>query len=496
MTTRPMFSIIIPVYNSEDYLAICVNSILAQSYRNFEVILVDDGSTDNSATICKTLAEADSRVRYTFQSNEGTSSARNTGIDLARGEYITFVDNDDYWISSNALTEIKATIDATRADVVMHRPFVFNDKKSRAIPKKSTSYANEIKDKPKDEQISFLIAHGLLGSAVWAKVCSACLVKGTHPIYFPKGMRNEDTYWSAEVLRLCNSIGWCDLTFYAYRKGHEYAQTSKPLTAQQLNDLSSICMELCDNVEKTVEDPKSKAALYSFIAYPYLVWMGQSALFKEPEKYLARYEEMTSFSFLLNFDLDKRVHLAKIASRIVGFSATCKICSLALKAMYHGIEAHQPFVTTQTIRNIAKAWYKEQPKKKRFIWLLFPEFDNMRKTRAENLPSFLRGKNISASEIKALYDDTVAEHDHIHNWFRGLLSGLLSILASYALDIPNKFECLEKNSALLPLIYMLLFSFLYMLLYGLCRYPHRINRWLSLLISDIHTAEINKIVLP
>lgn len=341
MSDKPTFSIIIPVYNSEKYLSICVSSILGQSYTNFEVILIDDGSTDRSAEICEFLAKSDSRVRYAYQENAGTSSARNKGIDLACGEYITFVDNDDYWVSPHALKEIKATIDATEADLVMHQPLDFHGEGMCSIPEKTTSYANKIANKTKAVQLSFLIEHGLLCSAVWVKVCSASLVKGDHPIYFPKGMRNEDTYWTGKVLRLCRSIGWCDLTFYAYRIGHEYAQTSKPLTVQQLNDLSAICIALCDDIEQFEKSPETKTALYSFIAYPYVVWMGQSALFKKPEKYLDQYQKMKSLAFLLDYDLDKRVHLVKIISRVLGFSASCKICCFALKAMHRGVRAQR-----------------------------------------------------------------------------------------------------------------------------------------------------------
>lgn len=94
--TSPYISIIVPVYKVEKYLRRCLDSILAQTYKNFELILIDDGSPDNSGRICDEYAQNDSRIKVFHQENSGVSSARNNGIENARGEYIMFVDSDDY----------------------------------------------------------------------------------------------------------------------------------------------------------------------------------------------------------------------------------------------------------------------------------------------------------------------------------------------------------------------------------------------------------------
>ena len=94
---RAKISVIVPVYNVESYLARCVDSILAQTYQNLEIILVNDGSRDASGSICDAYAQKDSRITVIHKENGGLSSARNAGIDAASGEYLTFVDSDD-WI--------------------------------------------------------------------------------------------------------------------------------------------------------------------------------------------------------------------------------------------------------------------------------------------------------------------------------------------------------------------------------------------------------------
>ena len=99
-------SIIIPVYNSTLYLKQCVESILAQTYHNFEILLVDDGSTDDSPMLCDEYAQKDDRIVTIHKQNGGTSDARNVGLEKASGDYITFMDNDDYWSDPDALCDI------------------------------------------------------------------------------------------------------------------------------------------------------------------------------------------------------------------------------------------------------------------------------------------------------------------------------------------------------------------------------------------------------
>ena len=91
----PKISIIIPVYNTENYLHCCIDRILAQTYTDFELLLIDDGSTDKSSKICDEYAEKDSRIRVIHKENGGANAARKLGIEKANGEYVIFVDSDD-----------------------------------------------------------------------------------------------------------------------------------------------------------------------------------------------------------------------------------------------------------------------------------------------------------------------------------------------------------------------------------------------------------------
>ena len=116
----PLLSIIIPVYQAEKYLGKCIDSILNQAFSDFELILVDDGSTDGSEKICDEYARKDKRIKVIHQANQGVSSARNTGLAYASGEYITFVDADD-WIEQNLFQECMKVAEKHPVEVIYHR---------------------------------------------------------------------------------------------------------------------------------------------------------------------------------------------------------------------------------------------------------------------------------------------------------------------------------------------------------------------------------------
>lgn len=121
-----LISIVIPIYNAEKYLEECLNSIKNQTYKNFEVIMVNDGSKDDSETICMNFLRSDSRFRYLKKENAGVSSARNVGLDNVEGDYITFIDADD-WVDENYLELLIATVKKNHSDIVISSYKQFNN---------------------------------------------------------------------------------------------------------------------------------------------------------------------------------------------------------------------------------------------------------------------------------------------------------------------------------------------------------------------------------
>ena len=129
---KPLISIIVPIYNVEKYLSRCINSVLSQTFPDFELLLIDDGSTDKSGYICDGYAQKDSRIKVFHIENGGVSAARNYGLDNARGEWITFVDADD-WIDKDMYYKLYNEAILSEADIVICDFYIYYNQKPRLI---------------------------------------------------------------------------------------------------------------------------------------------------------------------------------------------------------------------------------------------------------------------------------------------------------------------------------------------------------------------------
>lgn len=184
MQNDPLISVILPVYNVERYLDRCMESVMHQTYKNLEILLIDDGSTDLSGTICEKYATIDDRVRVIHQKNQGLSAARNKGIIESKGEYITFVDSDDY-ISCDMIEYLLFLILRfhCRMSLCSHT-IVF----SKSGKKKSLGDGRETKLSAHDALLSMLY-HGNVDTSAWAKLYKCDLFK---TIRYPEGKLFED----------------------------------------------------------------------------------------------------------------------------------------------------------------------------------------------------------------------------------------------------------------------------------------------------------------
>ena len=205
-----MVSIIVPVYKVEDYLAECVNSMIAQTYRDIEIILVDDGSPDRCPEMCDEFAEQDNRIRVVHKENGGLSSARNAGIKVAMGELIAFVDSDDYVDDRFIETLVKALHD-TEADIAAVNIVEFSDK----APLKQITHADGYKELTQKQAFMEIQHNGSIKSVVWNKIYRTKLVKS---ILFEEGRLHEDEFFTTRMLQQVNRIAFIEDGLYFYRQ--------------------------------------------------------------------------------------------------------------------------------------------------------------------------------------------------------------------------------------------------------------------------------------
>lgn len=201
---NPKISVIVPVYNTEKWLRRCIDSILGQTFADFELLLIDDGSTDGSGAICDEYAEADQRVRVFHKPNGGVSSARNLGLDNAKGKWITFADADD-WIDVDYFDKVMAADCCNIADTI-----VSNFKNVHKGGTDIYKYNHKGEDLVRSIR-KLLITMG--GTCVWAKFFRKELIR-KHNIIFPMGIRYcEDFRFCTEAYLYSSNIGYvnsCD----------------------------------------------------------------------------------------------------------------------------------------------------------------------------------------------------------------------------------------------------------------------------------------------
>lgn len=203
---QPKISVIVPVYKAENYLSRCVDSLLAQTFQDYEILLIDDGSPDCSGKICDKYAEKDSRVKVIHKKNGGVSSARQCGLDNAMGEYVIHADPDD-WVESNMLSELYQTANEKDADMVICD--FYSENRNIVIYEKQEPSALD------HDTVLGELFQKLHGNC-WNKlVRRACYSK--YKINFPLDLSFcEDHYVNASLLKHVICIAYLPKAFYHY----------------------------------------------------------------------------------------------------------------------------------------------------------------------------------------------------------------------------------------------------------------------------------------
>lgn len=211
---NPLVSVIVPVYNVEKYLCLCINSILSQTYSNIEIILVNDGSTDNCGKICDDYATRDSRVIAIHKTNGGLSEARNTGLEICRGDYIAFIDSDD--LVHSQFIEVLYR-DMNDSDLIISS---FVEFQNEDIIDLATTKDDTISNKNIYNQDEFVNEIAFRNQTRFITACTKLYEKKIFKtLRFPPKINHEDDYIQLDVILNCRKIVVTDHKLYFYRKG-------------------------------------------------------------------------------------------------------------------------------------------------------------------------------------------------------------------------------------------------------------------------------------
>ena len=236
MEEQELVSIIVPVYRVEAFLNQAIESLVKQTYTNIEIILVDDGSPDKCGRICDIWREKDRRIQVIHQENAGLSAARNVGIDTSRGEYLMFVDSDDF-VESTYVEDLYGAITACRADMAIGGVTYLKQDGAR-VPVRVTSMEQELIDRT-NAMIRYETG-GIVQEAytvVWNKIYRKKLWE---KIRFPEGKVYEDAFVMPKIFFSCEKIVLLSACLYVYRK------REGSITAQKKEKYEQTYMEMMD----------------------------------------------------------------------------------------------------------------------------------------------------------------------------------------------------------------------------------------------------------
>lgn len=290
MTNVPALSVIVPVYNVKDYLGKCVESLLRQDFNDYELILVDDGSTDGSGDLADKMAAADSRIKVIHQANAGLGEARNCGVRASEGEFVQFVDSDD-WIEENSLPALVGKMRKDSLDVLRFAYRNVTEGGEPFEPYKERSPFIDYDDKVCDGP-SFL--NERLGYACYAVqfMIRRTLLDGC---LFRSGMYFEDTDWTPRLLLKTARVTSTDRIIYNYRlRSGSITQAASLDRRRKLLEDSLTLIDLLKETSKESPDHRWFEGMIAHVAVS-IIDMAGTVFWKERGRILQRLEELDIF---------------------------------------------------------------------------------------------------------------------------------------------------------------------------------------------------------
>ncbi len=323
-------SIIIPIYNIEDYIVECVSSIIAQTYKNIEIILINDGSIDKSEKICKELKEKDNRIKYIYKNNGGLSSARNEGIRNATGEYLMFVDGDDFLKDLESIQTLVNNLRNKKSDIVIYKMIEFYQESNKYIMSK-----NSISKKEEYNDVLEYLKTSIKKSTLSISACDKIVKRDiliSNNIYFNEDQKcMEDIDWSLMLYQYIAQIQVVPEIIYVYRK-----QRKNSITYSVNSEKINLAMQL---IEKWLnfdynENNELKDLYYNYITYQYLILITNM---NKKNSSLGFRKKAYDMRWLLYYDNIFKVKKANEIYKIMGYNIMRLVLKIYMKLNKKGI---------------------------------------------------------------------------------------------------------------------------------------------------------------
>lgn len=310
-------SVIIPAFNVEQYINYAVESVLSQTYKNIEIILVDDGSIDNTSILCDKLSEKNKQIKVIHKPNGGSSDARNCGIDNATGDFILFLDGDDYWNDKEAVEVLVKRVSKSQADILNFSYIKYYEDTNQFI-KYFDDIPNCPLDLPKKERKKYILDNNLYIASACNKLIKKSLFEDGD-LYFIKGIYSEDIDWCLRLLIKAESVDFICENFYCYR------QRSDSIT-HTINDKK--CHDLTNNILKCFsmvnKSESLQDVLYKYVAYQYGTFFITQAV---AENYQSEcINELSKYKWVLKYHTNnKKLIILNIMVTLFGYKLSCEI---------------------------------------------------------------------------------------------------------------------------------------------------------------------------
>ena len=311
----PFFSIVIPIFKVEKYLKECVESVLNQTFKDIEVILVDDGSPDSCPDICDEYDNKDSRIIVIHKQNGGLSSARNAGLKVVSGEYTVFLDSDDFYIHDDFIEKAYAKLMDKKVDILCFRRTKFFDD-TKSFSEKTALYSEEIENTLQYGNLIYKLSkEDLLEAAATMKFIKTKALKN-NDLYFKEGIFSEDVEWAFRLYPVLKSGTVFNYPDYAYRLREKSITHS--IGIKNVEDVFYSIETYADKIKDSRLDERLKSGLMNYIDYQYFIELGLAETVfkgKERKKYL---KKLKAYKWLCAFAISRKTKKAAFVVRIFG----------------------------------------------------------------------------------------------------------------------------------------------------------------------------------